>query len=183
MKILMLLGSPHAQGTTALLADEFCLGAKEAGHEVVKFETAKLNINPCLGCDHCSTHKEGCIQRDGMLEIYPHLLAADGVVFVTPLYYFGMSAQIKSTIDRFYAVNSDLQEKPKAAYLLVAGADEEAWVMTGIKTHFQTICRYLKWQDKGTVLALGAAVPEDLAASDYLQAARKLGRGEGLVEG
>lgn len=50
MKVLVLTGSPHSQGTTAFLADEFCDGSKEAGHEIVRFETAKLNIHPCPCC-------------------------------------------------------------------------------------------------------------------------------------
>jgi multimeric flavodoxin WrbA len=49
MKILVLTGSPHKAGTTALLADEFCEGAKEAGHDVMRIDTADLRINPCIG--------------------------------------------------------------------------------------------------------------------------------------
>lgn len=46
-----------------------------------------------------------------METLHPHLKEADVVVFVTPLYYFGMSAQLKMVIDRFYAVNSELDGK------------------------------------------------------------------------
>lgn len=46
MKILVLTGSPHVDGTTALLADEFCEGARDFGHDLVRLDTAKLRINP-----------------------------------------------------------------------------------------------------------------------------------------
>ncbi|MGI6685906.1 MAG: flavodoxin family protein [Bacillota bacterium] len=171
----MLTGSPHLKGTTAMLADEFCLGAKEAGHELVRFDTAKLNIHPCLGCDHCRQNEGRCIQEDAMTEIYPHLLDADAIVFVTPLYYFGMSAQLKCAIDRFYAINSALQQMPKQAYLLTAGADVDDWAMDAIRMQFKTICRYLNWQDSGSVIAFGAATRDDLETGDYPKQARKLG--------
>lgn len=175
MKILMLLGSPHAKGTTARLADEFCLGAKDAGHQLVKFDTAKLKINPCLGCSHCRKNEGRCIQNDAMTEIYPHLLDADTVVFVTPLYYFGMSAQLKSAIDRFYAINPTLRQMGKQAYLLAAGSDKDDWAMDALKLHFKTVCRYLNWQDAGFVLAFGASTGDDLENTDYLKQARELG--------
>ena len=56
MKILILTGSPRSKGTTSLLADEFAKGAKEAGHEVVRFDTGILNIRPCIGCHHCQNN-------------------------------------------------------------------------------------------------------------------------------
>lgn len=175
MKILVLTGSPHTKGTTAWLADEFCTGAAEVGHELVRFDTAKLNISPCLGCDHCGKNESRCIHTDAMMEIYPHLLDADAVVFVTPLYYFGMTAQLKLAVDRFYAINSILSQRPKQAYLLAAGADTDDWAMDALKINFKTICRYLNWQDAGSVLAFGAAARDDLLSGDYLKQARKLG--------
>lgn len=53
MKVLILTGSPHTKGTTALLADVVCVGAKEAGYEVIRIETAKFDVHPCLACYHC----------------------------------------------------------------------------------------------------------------------------------
>lgn len=53
MKVLILAGSPHPHGTTAFLVDEFCIGAKEAGHEVARFDTAKLEIHQKTLLDFC----------------------------------------------------------------------------------------------------------------------------------
>lgn len=177
MKVLVLTGSPHLQGTTAFLADEFCIGAKEAGHEVVRFETAKLSIHPCTGCYHCRKNDGKCVYDDDMSHIYPHLLTADAVTFVTPLYYFGMTAQLKRTIDRFFSVNPILREIPKKLFLIAAGNDKDDWAMDALKAQFQAICRYLHWQEGGMVLAFGSNTRQDVENSQYQTMARSLGTG------
>lgn len=175
MKIIILTGSPHSNGTTALLADEFCVGAAEAGHDLLRFDTAKLRIEACLGCDHCRIISGSCVHEDDMSRIYPHLQEAEAVVLVTPLYYFGMSAQLKRAVDRFYAINPALRETSKNVYLISAGADEDEWAMEALSAHVRTICRYLNWEAAGEVLALGAGKRDDLAQTDYLSQARAMG--------
>lgn len=175
MKILVLTGSPHEQGTTALLADEFCAGAKESGHDVVRFDTAKLNINPCLGCFHCRKNDGKCVYDDDMKKIYPHLLTADAVVLVTPLYYFGMTAQLKSVIDRFFSINASLREKSKKLLLISACGNKEARAMDALVANFHAISRYLNWEESGMVLAIEAYTRKDAENSEYPAMARKLG--------
>ena len=53
MKIVILTGSYNLHGTSNTLVDEFIKGAKENGNEIVRFDTAHLNIHPCIGCKHC----------------------------------------------------------------------------------------------------------------------------------
>ena len=113
MKILILDGSPHPNGTTSLLRKAFAEGALSAGHTVDTFHTAKEDLHPCLGCNHCRNTGDGCVYKDGMEKLNPLLLMADCVVFSTPLYYFGMSAQIKMAIDRFFANNQVLRAQHK----------------------------------------------------------------------
>ena len=175
MKVLILTGSPHTHGTTSLLADEVLNGAKEAGHEVVRFDTAKLDIHPCLGCDYCRKNDGQCIYDDDMTQIYPHLLDADVIVLVTPVYYFGLTAQLKRTIDRFYSVNSILLETPKRMLLVAACGDKEEWAIEPLVEHYKAICRYLHWQEGGTVLAIGAYTRSDVEGSVYQVMARELG--------
>ncbi len=176
MKVLVLTGSPHLHGTTAFLADEFCIGAKEADNEIIRFDTSKLNIHPCTGCNYCRKNDRKCVFDDEMSQIYPHLLTAEAVVLVTPLYYFGMTAQLKSAIDRFYSANELLREKPKKLFLIAAGADGDSWVMDALESHYKSICRYLRWQEGGTVLAFGAASRKDAENSEYKTMARALGK-------
>lgn len=176
MKVLVLTGSPHAKGTTAFLADEFCTGAEEAGHEVIRFDTAKLDIHPCIGCFHCRKSGGSCVYDDDMSQIYPHLLAADAVALVTPLYYFGMTAQLKRAVDRFFSVNSVLRESTKKLFLIGAGNDKEDWAMDALRANYHAICHYLHWQEGGMVLAFGSNTREDVENSEYQSMARSLGK-------
>ena len=175
MKILVLTGSPHKKGTTALLADEYCQAAEEAGHNVHRFNTAFMQIQPCTGCDHCRKSEDSdCIFRDDMQSILPHLLDADAVVLVSPLYYFAFTSQLKNVIDRFYEVNDKLQKNPKQLQMIVAGADTDEWAMDGVKAHYQCLCRYLNWEDRGMVLAYGCGTREEAKQSKYVKDVTKL---------
>jgi multimeric flavodoxin WrbA len=174
MKIVMLTGSPHREGTTDLLASEYAREATDRGHEIIRFDTAHLEIHPCIGCDYCRQSDGVCIFNDDMKMISDELEEADVVVFVTPLYYFGMTAQLKTAIDRFYATNVALRSTPKEAYMIAAGADEDDWAMDGLKAHFTTMCRYMKWEEMGSVLGLGLSIREDALESDYLIQVRDL---------
>lgn len=120
MKILVMERSPHKHGSSNMLADHFIRGAKDAGHHVEVFDTAGADIQPCVGCDSCGMSGP-CIQKDDGALIRDMLLASDMVVFVTPLYYFGFSAQLKVAIDRFYSFNRKLMSKKlKSAFLAAA---------------------------------------------------------------
>ncbi len=110
MKILVIESSPHKNGSSNLLADSFIRGARENGHTVSTFDAAKADLHPCLGCEVCGMSGL-CCQKDDMAGLKEQILASDMVVFVTPLYYFGMSAQLKTVIDRFYSFNGQLSVK------------------------------------------------------------------------
>ena len=111
-----------------------------------------------------------------MTQLLPKVLEADLVVFVSPIYYFGFSAQMKAFIDRFYAVNAQLRSQTeKKAILLCAGGGKEEWIPDGILANYHTMLRYLHWESLGNVCALSCHGKEQLAQTVYLQEARKLG--------
>ena len=83
MKILVLTGSPHKKGTSSMMADYFIEGAKSVGNEVVRIDTAFMNINSCRGCGYCRKNNDKCIQDDDMKYVVKDLLDADMVVFAT----------------------------------------------------------------------------------------------------
>lgn len=95
MKIVVITGSAHKNGTSAYLAEKFIGGAEEAGHEIFRFDAAYKNIHPCIGCDKCK-NMGSCAFQDDMNELNPHLLEADAVVLVSPIYYYDVNAQIKA---------------------------------------------------------------------------------------
>lgn len=176
MKVLVLTGSPHRHGSTDLLANEFIRGAEKAGHKVTRFDAAFSAIRPCLGCDGC--RESGvCVQKDDMAAVLRALLEADLVALVTPLYYYGISAQLKAVIDRFYAKDAAIHEKHHKAVLLCAAAATDDWTMEALECHFKIVCRYLNWKDCGKVLAEGCGSVELTKASQYPQKAYELGLG------
>ena len=104
MKILIVQGSPHKEGSSNILAEQFRAGAEKAGHEVSVFDAAHAKIAPCIACEYCHTRGGGvCCQQDDMETLKQMILSSDMVVLATPLYFFNMSAQMKLAVDRLYA--------------------------------------------------------------------------------
>lgn len=176
MKILVITGSPHKKGTSALLADEFIKGAEEKGHNVFRFDSAFEELHPCVACESCKTGDKKCIYKDGMEKLNPKLFEADMVVFVTPLYYFGFSSQIKMVIDRFHANNYKIINTNKKAMLLATSAAANDWTMEGLVTNYKNIIRFLGWENSGMLLATGCPVREVIEKTDFPQKAYELGK-------
>ena len=175
MKILMLTGSAHRHGTSAALADAFIKGAEEAGHEVYRFDAAFKKVHPCIACEKCHTGNDGCVFKDDMEEVIPRLLTADGVVFVSPIYYYNVSAQLKAVIDRFHAKGDEIHGPKKAAMLLTM-EDDTPESAEGALASFKGMTGYLGWKNVGTVAALACPNPEALQKTNYLTDAYNLGK-------
>lgn len=175
MNILVITGSPHKSGTSALLAEQFIKGASEAGNEVYRFDAAFEEIHTCIACDKCRDLGKGCVFKDSMEELNPKLLEAEVVVFVAPIYYYGMSAQIKLTIDRFYASDKLIHGKKKAAIMLTC-EDETTESVDGALLTFKGMTNFLGWERIGEVSALACGSLEDIEKSDYPKQAYELGK-------
>lgn len=122
MKIVVLTGSPRRNGNTNYLADRFIAGAQEKGHTVFRFDCAAHKVAGCMACNRCGMDGD-CVLKDDFDQVRPRLIEADMVVFVTPMYYFGFSAQLKNVIDRFYAINGRIKGAPKKTAFLMAYAN------------------------------------------------------------
>ncbi len=175
MKITIISGSAHKNGTSALLVDKFIEGATEAGHEVFRFDAAFKSVHGCIGCDTCVTKSNGCVFKDDMQELNPHILEADVLVFASPVYYYNINAQIKVVIDRFYANNSSLQEKKKAV-LMVTMADDCIESAEGPAAFFFNFCQYMKWENGGMIVAMDCWSRADIEKTNYPQQAYELGK-------
>ena len=166
MKVVIITGSAHKHGTTAMLADKFQQGALDAGHDVFRFDAAFKTVHPCIGCDKCRRTGTCVFDADDMKTLNPHLLEADAVVFVSPIYYFTLNAQIKAVIDRFYA-NDEALMGGKKALMITAMADTEITAASGANATFREITKYLNWENAGVFNALNASVPGDLREEDF----------------
>ena len=174
MKILVLTGSPRKGGNSATLADNFIKGAEEAGHSVVRFDAAFKEVHSCIGCNKCGMNGP-CVFKDDFDFVREHIVDADVVVFTTPMYYFGISAQLKAVIDRFYAINGQIH-KPKKAVLLMTYADTSAKEALPITSHYETLISYLGWQDAGRVIASGVWPVGAVNNTEYPEQAYQLGK-------
>ncbi len=97
--VLGLLGSPRAGGNSDLLLDSFLAGAQESGGETEKLILNELQIRPCQECGGCDGTGI-CIQEDRMREVYPKLEKAHIVAVASPIFFSGVTAQLKAMIDR-----------------------------------------------------------------------------------
>jgi len=98
-QILGISGSPRRNGNTELLIREFMRGAEAGGHKTELIILSELKISPCTSCGSCQ--KDGkCIINDDMQLMHKKLLEADCIAFASPIYFCGVSAQLKSFIDR-----------------------------------------------------------------------------------
>lgn len=175
VKVVVLTGSPHEGGTSAYLAENYILGLREKGHEVERFDAAKMNIHPCIACDHCRKEGNGCVYRDEMQAVYGAVAAADRIAFVTPTYYFGMTAQLKSAIDRLYAINGVVRSAHKEYDLLAVCGDSDDWTMDALVAHYRSIVRYLGGKPLDPLLAYGFYTRDAIEGSDCAQRARAKG--------
>lgn len=175
MKIVVLTGSPRRNGNTNHLAGQFIKGAEEAGHEVYRFDCAQRKVSSCIACNRCGMNGQ-CIFSDDFEGLRPHLVAADMVVFATPMYYFGFSSQLKAVIDRFYALNGQFKGSEKRSALLMAYADTAPEEAEPMLSHYHTLLRYLGWKDRGTVVAAGMWPTGAVNGTEYSRQAYELGR-------
>lgn len=175
MKILVIESSPHKRGSSNLLADHFIRGAGESGHQVTVFDAGHADLHPCLGCEACGMSGP-CCRKDDMEGLRQQILSSDMVVFVTPLYYFGMSAQLKMVIDRFYSFNGELTAKGLKTALIVAAWDENDWTMKDISAHYETLCQYLCFKDQGQILGTGCGTVSMTRNTRFPELAYELGK-------
>ena len=175
MKIVVLESSPNKNGSSNLLAENFIRGAEETGHSVQVVDVAHANIHPCTGCIHCG-YEGPCVQKDDMETIRRQILEADMMVFVTPLYYYGMTAQLKTLIDRFCAFNSSIQSKHMKSALLTVAWNSADWTFDAPEAHYKALVRYLNLKDMGTVLGYGCGAPSMTRSSRYPEKAYSLGK-------
>ncbi len=173
-KIVVVNGSPRKNGNTETLVDAFIEGAKGSGNIVTKFNVGRMKINGCTDCQYCFSHLGKCIQKDDMQEIYSALYSADMLVLASPVYWHGMTAQLKSMLDRMYVSGSKPMPITDAALLVVYGDTDTAAVDPTI-IHYKAIIKYMGWKDRGIVTQSGVMKKEEIKGHSSLVEARNLG--------
>ena len=150
MKILVLNGSPRPQGNTSKMTAAFKEAAEAAGHDILEFRVAGMDIKGCLACEYCHGKGAGvCVQKDDMQKIYTELRDTEMLVLAAPIYYFTLCAQIQAPIQRMYCVNAPAKVKKMA--LLCSSYSPN--VYDGASAEFRDICNYWHAENTGVVTA------------------------------
>ena len=159
-------------GNTEIMAQAFAEAARKNQNEVSVLDVASMNICGCLGCKYCWAHKGECVQKDDMGKVFAALANADMVVFASPIYWFDITAQMKTVIDRLYAGGSVGFHFHKTALLLDAGADH---VFDAAIAQYKAMTSYLKWEDMGIITVPNMETKGSMTTAPNLDAVVKLG--------
>ena len=173
MNILILSGSPRKGGNTELLAEAFAKGAA-AHHHVEIVSVRDYKVNPCLGCNACFKTNGVCAQKDDMTILYEKMSQADMLVIASPVYFYGISAQLKAVIDRFHNPIRDTFHIKKMALLLV-GAATLPELFDAILAEYNLCLNFFNIEDAGKVLVRGVKDKGDINNTNALNEAYKLG--------
>jgi multimeric flavodoxin WrbA len=175
MKITAIVGSPRPKGNTDLLIDQALEEAAEKGAETEKIILSRYRVNPCLGHQNCNSF-EKCKQDDDIPEILDKFRSADGIILGSPVYYYGITAQMKAFIDRnYFLFRHDIPLSARCAGLVVVAGGG------GIDQTVRALRRYVKLSteipDEKIIIVTGyASQPGDVKSnSSLLEEARKMG--------
>lgn len=167
-RILVLSTSPRIGGNSETLADVFIKGAEEAGHETKKICLYDKKIEFCKGCLSCQTTGK-CILRDDAERIIAQMKAMDVLVFATPIYFYEMSGQMKTLLDRTNPL-FPAEYEFRDIYLLATSADEEessmeaavkgleGWISCFEKSRLAGVVRGTGADKKGAIEECGEAL-------------------------
>ncbi len=173
--VLIISSSPRKNGNSNALAYSFSRGAENAGNNVERITLYDKTINFCKGCLACQKTKN-CVIIDDANEIVDKMLESDVIVFSTPVYYYSISGQLKTMLDRSNPLyNADY--KFRDIYLLASAAEDEESTVNGAVTAIQG------WVDcfenaslKGVVFAGGVNGIGEIAGHSALERAYEMGK-------
>ena len=174
-KVLILSSSPRKGGNSETLAAAFSRGAQEAGNQVETVYLREKQYGFCKGCLACQ--KLGhCVIKDDAVEIAAKMHDADVLVFATPVYYYSVSGQLKTMLDRANPLYGTDYAFTKA-YLLATAAEDGPETVAGSERAVQG------WVDcfdrcglAETIFAGGVSSIGDIAGHPALEKAYQSGK-------
>lgn len=179
MNILAIVGSPRKGGNTDILVSRIAEGAKAGGAKVDIVRLGETAIRECDGCHACWRGRE-CSKDDDMRRLYPKIMAADAIVFSTPVYWYGPTALMKAFIDRFVYFNCEANRAmirgKKAAVAIVLEEDNQA-TWQPVVDFFSKSLAYLEMTLAATIVVARVGDKGAIRArTDRLEEAERLGR-------
>ena len=177
-KVIVISTSLRRGSNSDILADHFVEGAKAAGNEVEKISLVGKTIQFCKGCLGCQRLGR-CVIDDDVNDIMAKVLRADVICWATPIYYYEMSGQMKTLIDRMngmYAQDYQFRD----VYLLTTAAENEDWTPKRAETGLTGwIDCYPKSSLAKTLFCGGVNDAREIEGNPKLQEAYELGKSIG----
>lgn len=173
--VLVISTSFRKNSNSDILSDKFIKGAAEAGHNVEKINLSDKTINFCKGCLACQKTQK-CIINDDAREIAEKVLNADILVFATPIYYYSVSGQLKTLIDRLNPLYSD-DYKFRKVYLIATAAEDEKETVKGTVTAVKGFVDCFERSTlAGVIFAGGVNMPGEIKGHPSLIEAYNIGK-------
>lgn len=179
MKVIILSSSPRRNGNSEILCKQFAQGAAEAGHEVEMVNLNDYHIGFCRACEYCRQHDHVCVLKDDANQIIDKIIQADVFVMTTPVYFYSLSGQLKTLIDRMFAREYEIRdsEKNKKAYLILTSGSPDLKQMTGTVESFRGFIQVLsKVEEGGIIYGLGAFKKGDALTHPAYKEAYEMGK-------
>lgn len=174
-RILILSSTPRKGGNSDVLCDEFARGAKEAGNEVAKIRLAEKNVGYCTGCSVCSMYGKPCPIKDDAPAIVQQMIDSDIIVLATPVYFYTMSAQLKTFIDRCCARYTEISNKEFYFIITAADNDKANLERTADALRGFTICLEGA-EERGVIYGTGAWKIGEIKQSKAMKEAYEAGK-------
>ena len=179
MKVLVLQGSPRRGGNTDVVVNEMASGLREAGTKVSKIYLARLAFSGCTECFACQKRADrpNCSLNDDMQMVYKRMLAADTLIFATPVFCWGPTAQLKAVLDRCYAFckfqedgsyNSLLRGKRCALVATAGGTKEDGADL--VVDSYRRFAKFMDMRSAGELVCALLTSPEETANNVRLMA-------------
>lgn len=175
-KVLIISSSPRKGGNSDILCGEFLRGSLDAGHSAEKIALREKRINPCTGCGFCNSNgNTKCSQNDDMAEILDKMQAADVIVLATPIYFYSVSGQMKTFIDRICARYTRLEGK--SFFFIMSAADSSQTAIRHALGDFQGLMECLdNPKDLGYLFAGGVWKMNEVKKTPFPQKAYEAGK-------
>ena len=176
-KVLIISGSPNKNGNSALLCEEFKRGAEEAGNQVEKIFIREKKIGYCVACQFCKKNGVSgpCAIKDDMGEIIQKMKEADVIVMASPVYFYGIDAQLKTVIDRTYASWMEIKNK-ELYYIITCMDDSDACIETAVANlNGWKVC-LPDAELKGVVYGKGVGAPGEVRTKPSMKEAYEMGK-------
>ncbi len=174
--VLVITTSLRAKSNSDILAERLIAGAIDAGYQVEHISLKGKTIKYCIGCMACQKTQK-CIQKDDAIEIAEKVKNADVLVFVTPIYYYEMSGQMKTLLDRMNPLYTSDYKFRKVYMLSTAAEDEEYTPEKAVKGLQGWVDCFEKAELAGSLFCGGISDPGEASAKETeLEEAYEFGR-------